>query len=74
MSNQENKDQITAQGIVTEALPGAMFRVKLSDERELLAYASGKMRINHIKIMPGDKVILELTPYDEKRGRITRRM
>lgn len=73
MSN-PGKDTIIAQGIVTEALPGAMFRVKLDDERELLAYASGKMRIHHIKILPGDKVTLELTRYDDKRGRITRRM
>ena len=74
MSNQENKDQITAQGIVTEALPGAMFRVKLSDERELLAYASGKMRINYIKILPGDRVKVEMTPYDQTKGRIVYRV
>ena len=70
----KNQDTTIANGIVTEALPGAMFRVKIDDERELLAYASGKMRIHHIKILPGDKVTLEITRYDDKRGRITRRM
>lgn len=70
----KNQDTIIANGIVTEALPGAMFRVKLDDDRELLAYPSGKMRINHIKILPGDKVTLEWSRYDDKRGRITRRM
>ena len=74
MPKQSNKDTTIVNGTVTEALPGAMFRVKLGDERELLAYASGKMRIHHIKILPGDKVTLEITRYDDKRGRITRRM
>ncbi len=61
-------------GMVLEALPGATFRVKLEDERELLAYVSGKMRMHHIKILPGDQVMIELTEYDEKRGRIIRRL
>lgn len=61
-------------GIVQETLPGATFRVKLDDDREVLAYASGKMRIYHIKILVGDKVIVELTQYDDKRGRIIRRL
>jgi len=61
-------------GIIQETLPGATFRVKLDDGREVLAYASGKMRIYHIKILVGDKVVVELTQYDDKRGRITRRL
>ena len=65
---------MTAQGIVLEALPGTTFRVKLDNEREILAYVSGKMRMYHIKILPGDKVTVELTEYDEKRGRIIRRL
>ena len=58
------------EGIVTENLPNTMFRVKLVDERILLCHLSGKMRMNHIKILPGDRVKVELTPYDENRGRI----
>lgn len=61
-------------GTVLEALPGATFRVRLDDGRELLAYVSGKMRMYHIKILLGDKVIIELTEYDDKRGRIIRRL
>jgi len=74
MDNSSNKESFTVTGIVVEALPGATFRVKLDDEKELLAYISGRMRMNHIKILPGDKVIVEVTKYDDKRGRITRRL
>lgn len=70
----KDQDITIITGIVTEALPGAMFRVRVGDDKELLAYTSGKMRMNHIKILPGDKVTLEVTKYDDKRGRITRRM
>jgi translation initiation factor IF-1 len=68
-----NQNRIETEGIVTEALPNTMFRVRLSDERILLCTLSGKMRMNYIKIMPGDRVKVELTPYDETRGRITYR-
>lgn len=61
-------------GIIQEALPGATFRVKLDDGREVLAYVSGKMRMYHIKILLGDQVIIELTGHDDKRGRIVRRL
>ena len=61
-------------GTVLETLPGATFRVKLDDGRELLAYASGKIRMYRIKILIGDKVTVELTQYDDKRGRIIRRL
>ncbi|OGY59014.1 MAG: translation initiation factor IF-1 [Candidatus Colwellbacteria bacterium RIFCSPHIGHO2_12_FULL_43_12] len=61
-------------GTVLETLPGATFKVKLDDGRELLAYASGKIRMYRIKILLGDKVTVELTEYDDKRGRITRRL
>ena len=65
-----NQDRIATEGVVAEALPNTMFRVKLADERILLCTLSGKMRMNHIKILPGDRVKVELTPYDVTRGRI----
>lgn len=61
------------EGVVVEALPSATFKIKLDDGREVLAYLSGKMRMNYIKILPGDRVWIELSP-DELRGRIVRRM
>lgn len=57
-------------GQVTEALPSATFRVKLEDGREILAHLAGKMRLNFIKVLVGDRVTVEVTPYDETRGRI----
>ena len=68
------KEVILQEGIVTEALPNAMFRVKLENEHEILCHISGKIRVHYIKIMPGDKVIVEITPYDLNKGRITRRL
>ena len=62
------------EGSIEENLPGTNFRVKLEDGRSILAYLSGKMRKYYIKIVPGDKVLIELTPYDPNRGRITRRL
>ncbi len=61
-------------GLVIEALPSTTFKVKLSDGREVLAYLSGKMRKHHIRIVQGDKVAVEMTPYDDRRGRISRRL
>ncbi|MCD6402303.1 translation initiation factor IF-1 [bacterium] len=60
-------------GTVLEALPNATFKVKLDDGREILAHLSGKMRIYRIKVLPGDRVTVEMTPYDDKRGRIVYR-
>lgn len=62
-----------ALGVVTEALPNTTFRVELEDKRVILCYLSGKMRMYRIKVMPGDKVRVELTPYDETKGRIVYR-
>jgi len=62
---------IMKEGIVTESLPNAMFRVEIEDGNEVLAQASGKMRKFHIKVLPGDKVKLEMSVYDDRRGRIT---
>ena len=64
------KQGIRKGGIIIEGLPNANFKVKLDDGSEILAHVSGKMRINFIKILPGDKVTVELSPYDNKRGRI----
>lgn len=60
-------------GMVIEALPNTTFRVELEDGRVLLCHLSGKMRIHYIRVMPGDKVRVELTPYDETKGRIVYR-
>jgi len=68
------KNQATRkEGIIVEGLPSANFKVKLDDGSEILAHVSGKMRMNHIKILAGDKVIVEMSPYDNKRGRIVYR-
>lgn len=64
---------IVMDGTITETLPNAMFRVKLESGHEILAHIAGKMRLNFIKILPGDKVKVELSPYDLTRGRITYR-
>lgn len=61
-------------GTVEENLPNTMFRVRLEDQRLILCHLSGKMRIHYIKIMPGDKVKVEVTPYDQTKGRITYRV
>ncbi|MCQ2552434.1 MAG: translation initiation factor IF-1 [Clostridia bacterium] len=64
-------DSIEVMGTVLEALPNAMFKVKLENDFEVMAHISGKMRMNYIRILPGDKVKIELSPYDLTRGRIT---
>lgn len=66
-------DVIEVEGVVVEALPNAMFKAKLENDHIVLAHVSGKMRMNFIRILPGDRVTLELTPYDLNRGRITYR-
>ncbi len=67
------KQTIEVEGTVVEALPNAMFRVELANKHPVLAHISGKMRIHYIRILPGDKVLIELSPYDLARGRITYR-
>ncbi|MBI2890912.1 MAG: translation initiation factor IF-1 [Nitrospirae bacterium] len=63
-------DGIQVMGTVKESLPNTMFRVQLETGQEILAYMSGKMRLHYIKILPGDRVVVELSPYDLTRGRI----
>jgi len=65
------EEKITLEAEVTEAVPDAMFRVKLQNGHEILAYVSGKMRKFFIRILPGDRVTIEMSPYDMTKGRIT---
>ncbi|HHG74267.1 MULTISPECIES: translation initiation factor IF-1 [Persephonella] len=78
MAKKKKKEQkekgIVVEGTVEEALPNAMFRVKLDTGHEVLAHVSGKMRMHFIRILPGDRVKVELSPYDLTRGRIIFRM
>lgn len=67
------EDVIEVQGTVSEVLPNAMFRVQLENGHKILAHISGKMRMHFIRILPGDRVTVELSPYDLTRGRITYR-
>lgn len=67
------EDVVELEGTVLEALPNAMFRVELSNGHKVLAHISGRMRMHYIKILPGDKVTIEFSPYDLTRGRITYR-
>jgi translation initiation factor IF-1 len=67
------KETIEVEGVVVESLPNAMFRVELANGHKVLAHISGKMRVNYIRILPGDRVLIELSPYDLTRGRVTYR-
>ena len=67
------QDVIELEGTILEALPNAMFKVELENGHVILGHISGKMRMNHIKILPGDKVVVQVSPYDLSRGRITYR-
>ena len=67
------EEAIRVEGTVKEALPNAMFRVELEDGHEILAHVSGKMRMHFIRILPGDRVTLEISPYDLSKGRIVYR-
>jgi len=67
------KETIEVEGTIVEPLPNAMFRVDLSNGHRVLAHISGKIRLHYIKILPGDRVLIELSPYDLSRGRITYR-
>ena len=68
------KEKIIVEGQVQESLPNTLFKVRLNDDREILAHLSGKMRMYHIKVLPGDRVRIEMTPYDETKGRIVQRL
>jgi len=70
----QKKELITMEGVVEETLPSTTFKVRLDNGHEILAHISGRMRVNYIKLLPGDRVILEMSPYDLTRGRITKRL
>jgi len=70
----QKKDVIVLEGTVAETLPSTTFRVELENGHEVLAHISGKMRVHYIRLLPGDKVLVELSPYDLSKGRITRRL
>ncbi len=65
------QDVIEIEGVIEDTLPNAMFKVKLSNGHVIMAHVSGKIRMNYIRILPGDKVTVEISPYDLTRGRIT---
>jgi len=69
----KDKDCIRVEGVVKELLPNTMFRVELPNGHEILAHISGRMRLNFIRILPGDRVVVEMSPYDLTKGRITYR-
>jgi len=69
----KQKEAIEVEGKVTESLPNASFRVELANSHNVLAYVSGKLKLNFIRVLPGDRVLVELSPYDLTRGRITYR-
>ena len=68
------REKTFLEGVASEALPNTMFKVVLEDGREILAHLSGKMRLHYIKVLPGDRVRVEMTPYDETKGRIVLRL
>ena len=73
-NSKNSKGIIRREGIVREALPNTFFKLVLDDGKEILGFLSGKMRMNKITILPGDKVTVEMTPYDEEKGRIVYRL
>jgi translation initiation factor IF-1 len=68
------KETIKLEGVVVETLPSTTFRVELDNEHEVLAHISGKMRVHYIRLLPGDRVLVEMSPYDLTKGRITQRL
>ncbi len=74
MAKGNEKEVIKMEGEVLESLPSTTFRVKLDNGHDVLAHISGRMRVNYIRLLPGDRVILEMSPYDLTKGRIVQRM
>jgi translation initiation factor IF-1 len=74
MAPKQEKELIKLEGIVIETLPSTTFKVRLDNGHEVLAHISGRMRVNYIRLLPGDRVLMEMSPYDLTKGRITQRM
>ncbi len=74
MPSNGKKDKTLVEGVVLESLPNTLFRVKLDDGRDILAHLSGKMRLHYIKVLPGDRVRVEMSVYDDTKGRIMHRL
>lgn len=70
----ENKELIRFEGTVVDTLPSTTFRVRLENGHEILAHISGRMRVNYIRLLPGDKVLVDMSPYDLSKGRIVKRL
>lgn len=70
----QDKELVKLEGIIDEVLPSTTFRVKLDNGHTLLAHISGRMRVNYIRLIPGDRVLVEMSPYDLTKGRITQRL
>jgi translation initiation factor IF-1 len=74
MAPKQEKELIKIEGIIVETLPSTTFRVRLDNGHEVLAHISGRMRVNYIRLLPGDRVLMEMSPYDLTKGRVTQRM
>ena len=70
----QEKEIIKLEGVVVETLPSTTFKLRLDNGHEVLAHISGRMRVNYIRLLPGDRVLMEMSPYDLTKGRITQRM
>jgi len=70
----KDKELVKLEGVVEETLPSTTFKVKLDNRHEILAHISGRMRVNYIRLIPGDRVLVEMSPYDLTKGRITQRL
>ena len=74
MTQKNEKEIVKLEGVISETLPSTTFKVKLDNGHEVLAHISGRMRVNYIRLLPGDRVILEMSPYDLTKGRIIKRL
>lgn len=74
MSANNEKELIKVEGVIVETLPSTTFKVKLDNGHEVLAHISGRMRVHYIRLLPGDRVLMEMSPYDLTRGRVVQRM